>query len=249
MCTVTYIPLKDTVLLTSSRDEKAWRKQAICPKVYNVGDSLLLFPKDPDAGGTWIAANDSGATGILLNGAFVKHTPAPPYVKSRGLVLLDVMQQDDPFAYFEEVELGGIEPFTLIIFAGKQLNECRWDGSRKHVTLKDADQPYIWSSATLYDDAVVERRDAWFRNWLVNNPVRTAENIMNFHLFGGDGDRYNDLRMNRDGIVYTVSITGVEIHDDQTVMRHHDMKDDVVYTQALPTISSPIIKPVPYTNQ
>ncbi|MEJ0104483.1 MAG: hypothetical protein WDO19_18800 [Bacteroidota bacterium] len=44
-----------------------------------------------------------------------------------------------------------------------------------------------------------------------------------FHQFTGDGDNHNDLAMNRDGKVFTVSITGVEIADQKAMMTYLDL--------------------------
>ena len=84
MCTVTYIPTKEHVYLTSNRDEKNWRTDALAPEVYEFSSGKIIYPKDGDAGGTWIAAHENGNVVVFLNGGFVAHTPAPPYRKSRG---------------------------------------------------------------------------------------------------------------------------------------------------------------------
>src|SRR3954465_10304679 len=96
MCTVTFIPVKDKVYITSNRDEKVVRKQALQPAEYYRKGAKLLFPKDPDAGGTWIALHENGNAVVLLNGAFEKHKPNPPYLRSRGIVMLDIIAEARP---------------------------------------------------------------------------------------------------------------------------------------------------------
>src|SRR2546423_11704653 len=132
MCTVTFIPTADKIYLTSNRDEKSLRKQALPPRFYFHNDEQLIYPKDEDAGGTWIAANRNGNAAVLLNGAFVKHIPAPLYRKSRGLVFLDVIKSRMPLKYFLNIDLLDIEQFTLVLFENNNLNECRWNGSKKY---------------------------------------------------------------------------------------------------------------------
>src|SRR5215470_17195971 len=92
MCTVTFIRSADKIYITSNRDEKHWRSSAFPPTVYPCTSGKLLFPKDGDAGGTWIAAHENGNAIVFLNGGFVRHTPQPPYRKSRGLILLDLIE-------------------------------------------------------------------------------------------------------------------------------------------------------------
>src|SRR5215510_733415 len=132
MCTVTFIRSADKIYITSNRDEKHWRSSAFPPTVYPFTSGKLLFPKDGDAGGTWIAAHENGNAIVFLNGGFVRHTPKPPYRKSRGLVLLDLIDTTDPVEQFQSLSLQNIEPFTAVIWSNGALFECRWDGAQKH---------------------------------------------------------------------------------------------------------------------
>ena len=194
------------------------------PQVYSLPHSKVIFPRDSDAGGTWIATNENGNTVVFLNGAWVKHEPLPPYQKSRGLVLLDMVDSDSPLTYFLKSDLKQIEPFTAIVYESEELYECRWDGNEKYHAKLDKSQAHIWSSATLYDEAVVKKREAWFEQWLRENPSPSQEDIFHFHQFTGDGDTHNDLLMDRDGMVSTVSITSVELEMDLAKMRYQDIK-------------------------
>ena len=133
MCTVTFIPSEDKYFITSNRDEKKLRKEALPPKTYAFGDANIIFPKDEGAGGTWIAMHENGNAVVLLNGGFVKHAPAPPYKKSRGVVLLEVISHPKPFEQFQAAMLAGIEPFTLVLLDNNNLYECRWDSQEKHM--------------------------------------------------------------------------------------------------------------------
>jgi len=60
MCTVTFIPHPTGFHLTSNRDERPGRGQAIPPAEYPGGASKLLFPRDADKTGTWIVAKSNG---------------------------------------------------------------------------------------------------------------------------------------------------------------------------------------------
>src|SRR5689334_3022145 len=115
MCTVTYIPNKENIFLTSNRDEKNWRTDALAPSVYNFESGKIIFPEDGDAGGSWIAAHENGNIVILLNGGFKAHLPTPPYRKSRGIILLDIISYSSPLDYWTGADFDNIEPFTAII--------------------------------------------------------------------------------------------------------------------------------------
>lgn len=233
MCTVTFVPVKDKFIITSNRDEKSSRAKALAPVMYNVNGVNLFFPKDAGAGGTWIAINENGNVGVVLNGGFVKHNSNPPYRKSRGLIFLDIITADNPVDCFANIELNNIEPFTLVLLENNNLFECRWDGMKKHSKELYNQFPYIWSSATLYDEATVLKREQWFASFLNKNINPSQEDILHFHQFTGDGDLHNDLKMDRDGFMSTVSVTSIEIENNAAIMKYADLKDNKQYQQQI----------------
>ena len=233
MCTVTFIPAQDRVYLTSNRDEKHWRSDALPPMVYDLPSGKVMFPKDAHAGGTWIAAHENGSTVVFLNGGWVCHTHTPPYRKSRGLVLLDLLDSTMPYHQFLAINLDNIEPFTAVIWEDSRLYESRWDGTQKYERELDATVPHIWSSVTLYSDDIIQKRRRWFEAWLQKNGTPFQDDILHFHQFTGDGDAHNDLLMNRDGQVFTVSITSMVISDHAIGMRYLDLKNNQTFEQEL----------------
>ncbi len=223
MCTVTYIPLNNGFFLTSNRDEKITRKLAIDPALYIHDGIALVYPKDAAAGGTWIAVAQNGNAAVLLNGAFKKHTPLPPYHKSRGIIFTEIIASGEPYLFFLQINLDNIEPFTLVLFSNNNLYECRWDGVIKHHKILNKHTPQIWSSATLYTDKVVKKREEWFEAWLKKNAAPSQNDILKFHQFTGDGDMQNDLLMNRDNMLLTVSITSIEYYNNKAAVAYSDL--------------------------
>lgn len=231
MCTVSFIPLHNKMVIAHNRDEKSSRTKAAAPAAYTVNGHTLLFPRDSAAGGTWIACNKNGGAAVLLNGAFERHAHLPPYKKSRGLAFLDIVAASDLYLSFNEVDLAGIEPFTIIIWSNSHLHECRWDGAQKHISKQDAALPHIWSSVTLYDEGAMTKRKSWFYNWLKKHRAPSTDDIIQFHLTAGDGDANNDLCMNRDGKVLTISVTAIEIREDKSIVKYLDLQDNTRVTQ------------------
>jgi hypothetical protein len=240
MCTVTFIPSTKRIFLTSNRDEKHWRAAARLPEAYPGKSGNLIYPKDGDAGGTWFAVHENGNAVVFLNGGFIRHTPKPPYRKSRGLILLDLIDQESPIQGFRNILLGDIEPFTAIIWDDSHLYECRWDGHEKHETDYAADIPHIWSSVTLYDQDVIIKRRNWFNEWLEQHPHPNQEEILRFHQFTGDGDQHNDLMMNRDGKVFTVSVTSACIGDGKITVEYVDVKQSNTNIRDFPIINASV---------
>jgi hypothetical protein len=185
--------------------------------------------------------NQLGNAAVLLNGAFVKHDPEPPYRKSRGLVFLDIIASTEPTDWFAEMNLYKIEPFTVVVLQDGKLYECRWDGLQKHYLQLDEKQAHIWSSATLYSDEVISKRKRWFGEWLTTNSDPSQQDIFNFHQFAGEGDKTNDVLMNRNGHMLTVSITGMEISSNKGIMHYLDLQEGMNSKKELPFASSMIL--------
>ncbi len=208
--------------MTSSRDEKIIRPVAVLPQEYYVNGKKIIFPKDPVAGGSWIAYAEN-RTACLLNGGFKKHISAPPYKRSRGLVLLDYFSYSDVQDFTDKYDFNGIEPFTLIIIQANGLFELRWDEERISIRQLDAHTPHIWSSVTLYSEEIILKRKTWFQIWLSTNYKYDIENIRYFHRHAGEGDVENNVLMNRNDFMRTVSITTVEKTPHFMHMVHEDL--------------------------
>lgn len=232
MCTVSYLPLNgDNFILTSNRDEGVKRKPALAPKTYTVAGKNLIFPKDGEAGGTWIGMEKNGRVICLMNGAFVLHKRELPYRMSRGQVVLDALTANDFEDFLHNYLLDNIEPFTIVAFdwqAGLRRWELRWDGQERHVKSL-AHEPQIWSSATLYDDVMHQKRQAWFDNWLAQNADYQKDSIRNFHKTAGDGNPITDLRTER-GFLRTVSVTTIEKLDTSMEMTYEDLRTSSIHT-------------------
>lgn len=223
MCTVSFIPAKDKYIITSNRDEKLSRKIAVSPGMFEYNGQKLYFPKDLDAGGSWIVMKENGDAAVILNGAFICHKAEPPYRLSRGIILLDIISTERPSVTFTKINLQDIEPFTLVLLENNCLYEFRWDGNEKYCRQLDVSRAYIWSSATLYDGLVVKKREQWFATFLNDHPVPTQQDVFNFHHFTGDGDQQNDLLMTREGRYTTFSITSILLTKDRGCIQYTDL--------------------------
>ncbi|MDB4583099.1 NRDE family protein [Draconibacterium sp.] len=235
MCTVSYIPGKNNCdfVLTSNRDEKAYRPTLV-PQIYDTGNKKLCFPKDAQAGGSWISVNNKGRLCCLLNGAFVKHVKKPHYAQSRGIVLIELASSDkNPEKYFEEKNLTEIEPFTIITvekWIGEiiHFSEFIWDGKNKHFRQLDPGKPQIWSSVTLYTPEHSQLRKQWFNKFLEErNGSISPENVFEFHSGKHIEDNSINVNMEREGGLKTVSITQVGTINSSLKMKYFDLHNKV----------------------
>lgn len=228
MCTVTFIPQGATgFTLTSNRDEQPARSpQRITVEM--LGRQQLAFPRDIQADGTWIATSSADRTVCLLNGAFTQHRRQPPYRRSRGLMVLDYFEYPDTDQFLRGYDFIGMEPFTMIIIDRKELLEFRWDGQQQYARRLDRGEQHIWSSATLYPEEIRQKRRRWFADWLKGRQDFSRESVLDFHFHAGDGDPWNDVIMDRNGVVQTVSITSIVRTGDSIEMYYHDLINDQV---------------------
>lgn len=223
MCTVTFVPKGEhDFILTSNRDENAARSPQNLTSELKRG-SELIFPRDTEAGGTWIAVSDSNRLVCVLNGAFIRHDRKPPYRRSRGLMALDFFNFPNAAAFFDRYAFHGMEAFTMVIYDNGQLYDFRWDEKRSYLKALDTQQLHIWSSATLYEPEVKIKREQWFAEWQQQNETYDLPTIMDFHQNAGEGDPWNDVIMNRGGIVQTVSITNIIKKGSKVEMQYHDL--------------------------
>lgn len=216
MCTVSFVPTASGLYLTSSRDEQPHRRPRSQAAWHTMPNGAhLYYPTDAGAGGTWMAARPQGDVLILLNGAFEKHVPQPPYRRSRGLVFLELFQTADTMLAFANYDLQQIEPFTLVLWQQQQLCELRWDGEKKHAAILPATVPHVWSSATLYNADMRARRQQWFAHWCQQHLATASwQDVWNFHLHAGDDDTTMNIRMKRPNGIETISISSVQLLPD-----------------------------------
>jgi hypothetical protein len=97
---------------------------------------------------------------------------------------------------------------------------------QKHINKPKAGSPHTWSSVTLYNEAIIATRKTWFHNWQQRHPGPSMEDIIQFHLSAGEGDMHNDLCMNRNDKMLTVSVTSMEISEDKSIMQYIDLQEN-----------------------
>jgi hypothetical protein len=68
---------------------------------------------------------------------------------------------------------------------------------------------------------------------LQNNSAMDQNHILNFHRFAGDGDKANDVLMNRNDELFTVSITLLHQQYGSCKMNYYDLINNEVFSQEI----------------
>ncbi|QTE21891.1 NRDE family protein [Polaribacter cellanae] len=223
MCTVTYLPLENNnFILTSNRDETPLRK-TIPPKKYVENGVEITYPKDALAGGTWIGFSEKKRLVCLLNGGFTIHKRKISYKMSRGIIVKNILTNENALEYIKNFDFTDIEPFTLVFVDWNQTLETYelvWDGEEKHFR-KLPQEPKIWSSSTLYTEEMKQLRKEWFAEFLKNNTEFKQQEIIAFHNNEELGTVETSPKIKRE-FVETVSITSVIKNASEIEMSYID---------------------------
>lgn len=228
MCTVTLIPLgENDFVLTSNRDE-APNRVPLKPEFYSINNTKVLFPKDELSGGTWIGASEKNRAVCVLNGGFAFYKRKPNYRKSRGVVTNDFLTADDLKNTVNSYKFENIEPFTMVIAdwnTGLKFYELVWDGNNKHFK-KLPLKPKIWSSSTLYSEAMKNERKQWFEDFKAKNELN-KNTLLTFHKTAGKNNDDYGVIMDR-VFVKTTSITQIEKTEDVLKMHYQSLLDNSI---------------------
>lgn len=224
MCTVTFLKHDDTIIITSNRDEKRTRAEAKPPIRKTINGIELCFPQDPVAGGTWFALNNKLEVMVLLNGASKSHVSQQPYKKSRGLIVLDLIESDDVLNHWHNIDLNRIEPFTLVYFKPQQLWQLQWDSFNKNLQSLPITEPHLWASSTLYAPEVINKRKQAFTKHNQQQQAITPQTVLAFHTQTFADDKINGLIIERE-LVNTHSITQAVIQGKQATLSYSSLKD------------------------
>lgn len=164
MCTLTARFSGDGFNLTMNRDELLERGEAGLHQV-GEGAAAMLYPKDRQAGGTWVGVNAKGVVLCLLNrydGHYRLDCP------SRGELIPAGLKQGAEASvcrWLNELDPAPYNPFSLVMISASGVRRLLWDGQRAQ-----RDEPEIspWffmtSSGERFEQVAAIRRQQ-FAHW------------------------------------------------------------------------------------
>ena len=229
MCTLTFVPQQSGFILTSSRDEIATRSTANIDEHWISGEKLL-FSQDQQKGGTWLALGEKKVA-CLLNGSNEPFKLKNNYSESRGNLLLEIFNYEDAESFFTATSFNLVAPFTIVIIAFEndlKITEISWNGEKKMIRNLDHNSAQIWSSTTLYTSLQRSSREEWFANFIIDEEIINAEQLLQFHEKKHTPNaEYNILMKRKDG-KQTTSLSQIIVNQDESIFYHKNFLDQSI---------------------
>ncbi len=222
MCTLSWHIRNNTLTVVFNRDERFSRPEAHPPDVETIDGIRVLAPRDPEGGGTWIAANDHGMVVCLMNYYHAPFREQPGYeYRSRGKLVRSASTSTDLHALRKmlgDMELHLYRPFHLVVFPGVFAPiEWQWDGTE----LKEiVGAPYVLSSSGLMPGMILRLRTRLFRK-ATSNFIKelTDEQQLKLHRSRRPWPPAISVAM-RWKDRGTVSLTQVKVRPDEVTMSY-----------------------------
>lgn len=218
------------LILACNRDEQVTRQIAEPPRIHEFERGVgAIFPRDPDAGGSWVGVNTSGIAVSLLNNYAADIRPPPREPRSRGVLVPRMLQMQTMGEVVDEMQsqregLAHFRPFWLIVAsipADSAVSSTRftWDGDRLDVEAVALPMAQISSG---FEHVRVEKsRRVHIENLLRDGNAWTPRELN--MVFGGHLPTRGatSVCMHRDD-ASTVSHTRIEISHDDVTLAYYD---------------------------
>lgn len=232
MCTLTAINLANAgepggYRIVMNRDELRTRSRSAPPEWRSAQDLSAIWPTDPDSGGTWIGAAETGLTLALVNSFLEPMPELPAGIVSRGTIipaLIDSEGVEEVVDRLSAMELERFAPFRLLAIdlVGDEAGTIRprmvlMDWNHEELAVEThLDGPVCLVSSGLGDSKVAPRIEL-FEEMLVSKGL-TPENQDAFHAHCWDERPEISVMLTREQ-AWTESVTAVEcrVAEDEPV--------------------------------
>lgn len=199
MSIVTYFKRKEKIILTLYRDETEVNSMTIHPKIYFKKRKKTFYQKDIKTGGTWFVIDEFGNAIVLLNDTLQKNNEKNGDRKSRGVVVIELIESEKILESWKILDLLHVEPFTLIVYTNKKLYKLQWNAISKSLIQLDENNSHVWTS-----------------NFINSNKI-------NFHKFLKIKDSLKDLKLHDKFDFKIINISQVEIINNKVNFKYWNL--------------------------
>lgn len=218
MCSMTWHRHPGGYEVFFNRDEKKTRQRATPPALQVLNGVRFLAPRDGDAGGTWLLANEHGVTLALLNlwgERGLHHSQRPSRGHLLSELLPDVREAQEAMSRMRSQSLLAYPGFTLAAFDLTQQDAplvARWDGQQW------LDLPPLMPlcSSSFDTEAVLSSRT---QNYQHHRP-QSSEDLWRWHSHDEQPSAFT-VRMNRPD-AQTWSISHVQVGPGRVRWRYRE---------------------------
>jgi hypothetical protein len=177
MCTVAWGNSKDGLWLCFNRDEQRTRAPAETPRLHAGPNGPVAYARDPDGGGTWLAAARGFAV-ALLNAYPRDPDAAAEGRRSRGKLVCDLAgcaSAADAFDVLAREDLDRYAPFYLLLCKPDSVAAFAWDGSA--LSFPVFEDGFLTTSSIEPGPVATQRRNWWLQQDAGSpaDPERAAE--------------------------------------------------------------------------
>lgn len=161
MCTVTWRHAGGACEVFFNRDEKRARPPASPPGIHLWSGTRVVAPIDAAAGGTWLAANETGLVVGLLNFYDAAPSAPPAGARSRGWLVREASVLRSPDLVAEWIAARDLRPYPpFLLFWLSREHAARvvaWDGAT--LAPRPADEPMVTTSSFDTARVIAARRE------------------------------------------------------------------------------------------
>ena len=175
MCTLAWGEEGNSLWICFNRDELRIRPPAEPPAIHHGTGPAAVYARDPQGGGTWFAASQSGFAVALLNHYPTGKGPLPHHTRSRGLLVVDLVETGTPQQagrLLQSTDLAAFSPFCLFILSPHETNAFAWDGEQLQPL--EYERPF-WTTSSYKPEEVLAWRTGWWLARVENRNLDQAE--------------------------------------------------------------------------
>jgi len=223
MCTLSFLPLKNSYIAAMNRDEQRTRVAALPPAIHEGAGLPTLYPQEPD-GGTWIGGTARGKLLALLNWYSKEPARLGQKQRSRGEIIPAILAEattESTDRTLRQLSLVGLFPFRLFGFfpLEQAIHEWCWDTRALETKSYEWGRHHWFSSSCSDTKAAIWRGAACERAWR-EDPGDPAAWLRKRHASHDPEPGPFSICVHREDAA-TVSYTEVQWDDRGLQMRYH----------------------------